>query len=510
MRQLLVGPKPEDTILVINYRGEIYSIQSKCSHFGFDLAKGLLVGDKIICPLHNASFSIKTGGDEYGPVFNGLKTFQVERVDGKIKVSIPKNGWSSAPEYKELGKDNIDKSKQIVIIGAGSAGLSAAETLRKTGYKGYIYLVTKEADLPYDRTLLSKYLDASKPPSAIRNQQSLENNGIIVVKEANVTGIDYEAKNVNIEGKESLKYDKLLVASGVRNRIPKIEGLDKVSFFSLRNKKDYAEINAALTAPGVKNVTIIGGGFIGMEIASSIRLGMKDLNVTIVEGQSTPLKHILGDKVGTVLQKLSEKSGVKVITNAKVKGIEGEEGKVSNVSLEGKDLPTDVLIVATGVEGSLDFTKGLDHENGGLKTNIFLETNQKDVYAAGDIASYPFWYTGEAARIEHYGEAIYQGSVAALNMVGKKMPLDNIPFFWTRQYNNSLVFTGVTKGWDDLHIVGDLNEMKFVAYYIRKSDDKVLGAAAMNSLNMVQMVNEAMRNGVMPSASTVKNPAFKL
>lgn len=173
VRELLVGPKPEDTILVINYQGEIFSIQSKCSHFGFNLAKGLLVGDKIICPLHNAAFSIKTGGEDQGPVYNGLKTFQVERVDGKIRVSIPKSNWSSAPEYKELGKENIEKDKKIVIIGAGSAGLSAAETLRKTGYKGYIYLVTKEADLPYDRTLLSKYLDASKPPGAIRNEQSL-------------------------------------------------------------------------------------------------------------------------------------------------------------------------------------------------------------------------------------------------------------------------------------------------------------------------------------------------
>lgn len=180
----------------------------------------------------------------------------------------------------------------------------------------------------------------------------------------------------------------------MRNRIPRIPGLNAVSFFTLRNKKDYAEINAALTAPDVKNVTIIGGGFIGMEIASSIRAGMKDLNVTIVEGQSTPLKHILGDEVGKVLQKLSEKSGVKVITNANVKGIKGEAGKVSNVALEGKDLPTDVLIIATGVESSLDFAKGLEQENGGLKTNLFLETSQKDVYAAGDIASYPFWYTG--------------------------------------------------------------------------------------------------------------------
>lgn len=169
------------------------------------------------------------------------------------------------------------------------------------------------------------------------------------MKEANVTSIDYEGKKVQIEGKNALPYDKLLIASGMRNRIPKIPGLSEVSFFTLRNKKDYADINAALTAPDVKNVTIIGGGFIGMEIASSIRAGMKDLNVTIVEGQSTPLKHILGDTVGNVLQKLSEKSGVKVITNAKVRGIEGGEGKVSNVALEGKNLPTDVLIVATGV-----------------------------------------------------------------------------------------------------------------------------------------------------------------
>ena len=95
-------------------------------------------------------------------------------------------------------------------------------------------------------------------------------------------------------------------------------------------------------------------------------------------------------------------------------------------------------------------------------------------------------------------------------MIGKKFPLDNIPFFWTRQFNNSLVFTGVTRGWDDIHIVGDLKEMKFVAYYIRKSDDKVLGAAAMNQLNKIQIINEAMRNGVMPNASQVKSASFVL
>ena len=289
----------------------------------------------------------------------------------------------------------------MVIIGAGSAALSAADTLRKSGYKGYIYMVTKEADLPYDRTLLSKYLDHLHPPGDIRNQQALENNGIVVVRESTVTGIDYVDKKVQIEGKESLSYDKLLIASGMRNRVPPIKGLSNVDFYSLRNKKDYTAVNEALRGEGVKNVTIIGGGFIGMEIASSIRLGLKDLNVTVLEGQSTPLKHVLGGDVGGVIQKLSEKNGVNLITNAKIGEINGS-GKVQSVSVNGKNLPTDVLIVATGVEPVLDFAKDLEREENGVKTNIFLETSQQDVYAAGDIATYPFWYTGSTARIEHY------------------------------------------------------------------------------------------------------------
>lgn len=104
----------------------------------------------------------------------------------------------------------------------------------------------------------------------------------------------------------------------------------------------------------------------------------------------------------------------------------------------------------------MEFAKDLERSEAGIKTDAFLQTSQKDVYAAGDVAAYPYWYSGVPTRIEHYNEAIYQGSVAALNMSGKKQPVDNIPFFWTRQFNNSLVFTGVTRGWDDLHIVGSL------------------------------------------------------
>lgn len=111
------------------------------------------------------------------------------------------------------------------------------------------------------------------------------------------------------------------------------------------------------------------------------------------------------------------------------------------------------------------------------------------MYAAGDVATYPFWYTGKTNRVEHYNEAIYQGAVAALNMAGKKHPMDNIPFFWTRSFDNSLCVTGAIQGWDDIHITGSLEEKKFVAYYIDKKSDLVLGAATMNMPNKIQIIN---------------------
>ena len=143
MRELQVGPQLEDTVLLIKYHGKVYCTQSKCAHFGFSLAKGFLSGDKVICPLHNAGFSIKTGKPDQGPVFNGLKTFPVEVSDGKIKVQVPKNGWDQAPPVFEIDPSKLDRNKKTVIIGAGPAALSAADTLRQCGYRGYIYMITR-------------------------------------------------------------------------------------------------------------------------------------------------------------------------------------------------------------------------------------------------------------------------------------------------------------------------------------------------------------------------------
>ena len=147
-------------------------------------------------------------------------------------------------------------------------------------------------------------------------------------------------------------------------------------------------------------------------------------------------------------------------------------------------------------------------QNGGIRTNSYLKTSNEDVYAAGDVASFPYWLTGKSTRVEHWNQAIYEGSIAALNILGKKIPLDNVPFFWTRSFDNSVQFTGVTSGYDNLHISGDLPTQKFIAYYFK--DGKVVGAVCMNSLNSIMIINEALRQGVMPTAEAVSKSDFKL
>lgn len=155
--------------------------------------------------------------------------------------------------------------------------------------------------------MLSKMSDAEKKPGPIRNQEYYDKNGIVFVHDSNVNGIDYVKKQVKIDGKENLSFDRLLIASGCVNRVPPIKGLDTVNYSGLRTIKDYEEINKAVRKEGVKNVTIIGAGLIGIETASSIKAALKDkVNITLIEQAKTPLEHIFGAQIGNVLSDLAK------------------------------------------------------------------------------------------------------------------------------------------------------------------------------------------------------------
>lgn len=505
MKEVQVGPKKDDTILVTKIDGKFYACGSKCSHFGAPLEKGVLFDDKVFCPWHDAAFSVITGYAEQGPVLNGIPTYEIREENGKLFAKVPKDLkiGVQVPMVKRNPKD----TRRFVIVGGGPASLSAAETLRQSGYEGEIIIITKDQELPYDRTMLSKNIynnDINK--IQLRNQAFFDEYGITVVKGAPVKNINANNNTVEIEGKESIKYDKLLIATGGRPRVPALKGVDLKNVFTLRNYNDLNNIKD--TTRNAKNVVIIGASFIGIECASAIKGELKDnINITIVDPANTPYERVLGPQVGTAIQKLSEKNGVQFRLKSGVQAIEGT-GQVKEVVLtDGTKIPADVVILGTGIQPNTEFAaKAVDLQaDGGITTDLYLRTTNKDIFAAGDVAAYPYWYLGDRVRVEHYNEAFQQGAVAAFNMLERKVPNDQIPFFWTRFWNSSLQYIGHCKNYDEVYVDGDLNNidnLQFVAYYLQK--DRVIGAAVYGRSPLAMIFNGAMQLNVMPTGTEIK------
>jgi len=222
-----------------------------------------------------------------------------------------------------------------------------------------------------------------------------------------------------------------------------------------------------------------------------------------------PFKAILGEEIGMMMLHEHTSHGVNVHTKSNVTKVNADsEGNVKSVILtDGKEVECDLLIVGTGVRPATSFLKdsGLEmDERGGIVCDPFLNTNDKNIFAAGDIASYPYWPTGARLRSEHWVTALDQGSYAAFNMLGKMSPYGSIPFFWTRHYDKSLQYVGNGQGWSEVHITGDVKSNKFVAYYINAKDQVVAVAAQANASAALTMM-EALGQNKMPSGSDIKS-----
>jgi len=232
----------------------------------------------------------------------------------------------------------------------------------------------------------------------------------------------------------------------------------------------------------------------------------------MAHGDDTPFKMTLGKELGAFYQREHEAEGVTVINNVFIKSAnasEEDKKRVGSVTLsDGRELPADCVILGTGVRPNTAFLEGSGIEmnpDGGLVCDPFLQTNLPDVFAAGDIASIPYWPTGSRTRIEHWVVALEQGTNAAFNMLGKYIPYSGIPFFWTRHYNRSLQFIGCNSvGYSEVVIKGKMEKHKFLAYYINDKD-QVVAVAGMNRSKAMLILLEAMEQNCMPSGTMIKN-----
>lgn len=460
MREIQVGDdKDKDLILVARIDGKLYACGAKCSHFGAPLSKGMLFEDRVYCPWHLASFSVKTGYADNGPMMDGLPVYKIWESDGKVFVETPKKITVNKQALPTVTRDPNNKER-FVIIGGGIAGGSAAETLRASGFTGEIILLTGEDSLPYDRTALTKgngtLLKIQAKHLELRDQSYFDRLGIEVRTGTLVTDVNGNTKNIVTKNGDHLSYDKLLVASGTSPVAPPVPGVNSNNVFTVRDIQDAIKIREAVAA-GAKNIVVIGAGFIGVEAAGTLKMELKDdANITVVSGGSEAYASSLGPQVGKALRLLSEENGVQFKFGSKLASIEsGEDGNVNKVQLkDGTVLDADMVILGTGVSPNTWFLNGgvaLDND-GGLNTDAFLRsTSHKDIYGAGDVASFPYFYTAERTRVEHISEAMGMGAFAAMNMTGKMVPYNGVPFFWTRAFNKSLAYVGNTKTYDNVN-----------------------------------------------------------
>ncbi len=340
-------------------------------------------------------------------------------------------------------------TERICIVGASLAGATAAVTLRKEGFDGDVLLVGEEPHLPYERPPLSKsYLrgESTFEDTLVRAGGVYEDSGIELRLSTRASSIDTERKRVRLNRGEELPYDQLLLATGCRNRAPDIPGAHLAGVHTLRTIDD-ADALRGDAVPG--RTAVIGGmSFIGSEVAASLRqLG---LDVTGIVSSAFPLEKVLGPEVGEELAKIHLEHGVHLVADDRVAAIEGETRVERVITTKGRLIPCDVAVLAIGVEPVVDLAAGTPIEvDDGIVADELFRTNVLGVFAAGDVANAFHPVFGRTLRVEHWQNARRQGRAAARSMLGKGRPFDQIPWFWSDQYEHQIQYTGS-------HIEGDL------------------------------------------------------
>jgi apoptosis-inducing factor 3 len=490
----------DDDVLLVRVEGAVRAVGNKCPHYECPLNEGALVGRVVVCRCHDARFDVTTGRMVSPPALNDLPVYPVRIENGDVLVG--------PAEKARFPKTEGTDPRTFLIVGAGAAGNAAAETLRREGFAGRIVMITAESDAPYDRPNLSKeFMSGKAKPEwmPLRSAKFYQNQKIEVLTDTRVTALDPRKKTVTLAGGAEMSFDKALVATGGAPRSLPIPGADGEGCFNLRSFADARAIMAAAAA--AKKVVLIGAGFIGMELASS--LGERGLRVDVVAPEALPFAQLVGERVATYLKKRHEEKGVSFHLGATVRQISGARGAKAVILADGTRLDADFVILGTGVLPDVGFLAGTDLvKDGAVPVNERLETAAPDVYAAGDIAIVPDAIDGRGTRIEHWVVAERQGQHAARSMLGSTARYDEVPFFWTRQTGISLKHVGSTGAWDALSFRGDVEAGKFVAGYYRRG--ALVAAAGVGMPTELTAVEMMLRRRMPLPSETLSDSAVDL
>ena len=363
--------------------------------------------------------------------------------------------------------------EHVVVVGASLAGLRACETLRQEGFTGRITLVSDEVEVPYDRPPLSKKVLAGEwevERIRLRKAEEFDSLDLDLRLGASAVALDTGASVLTLADGATVRYDGLVIATGASpRRLPDQPVLAGV--VELRTLSDSVGLRDMI-AGGTARVTVIGAGFIGLEVAATARtLGCA---VTVLEGAPSPLIRGLGVAMGAAVASVHARHGVDLRCGVRIEAIEGADGRVTGVRLaDGSVVPSDVVVVGVGVAPNTAWLEGSGLTvRDGIVCDATLNAGVPGVYAAGDCARWPngAFMDDEEMRVEHWTNAAEQGAAAAANLLAvardeQPTPYRSVPFFWSDQFESRIQFVGRAHGDDEVHVFAGSLDGAFAALY---------------------------------------------
>lgn len=399
----------------------------------------------------------------------------------------------------------------IVIIGAGECGARAAFALREKNFGGRITLVGAEEHLPYERPPLSKdALLHGLEPKLVSDAARYAEAGIDVLTGLSVESLDPAGKAVQLSNRNSLTYDRLLLTTGARPRpFPGLSGANH-RIRTLRTHGDAVAIRAALQ-PG-KRLAIIGGGFIGLELAATARkLGA---SVTLVEGLPRVLSRGVPEEVAAVVAARHKAEGVEILCSVKIQGLSEDRESAYVLLDDGRTIEADLIVAGIGAIPNVELARdaGLATDNG-IAVDTHLKTSDPNIFAAGDCCSFPLsLYDGRRVRLEAWRNAQDQGTLAAANLLGAGEAISAVPCFWSDQYDLTLQIAGLVDGAAQT-VRRNMADGAFILFHL-DADGRLLAASGIGPGNAVardiRLAEMMIAASVRPDPVVLATPGTKL
>ena len=479
-------------IALFNVGGVYYAVDANCTHRGGPLSEGELNGYELTCPWHGSVFNVATGAVVQGPATENATTYPVRVVGSDIEIEV--EGEQVRDRLGDLRPSlTPEGAYTYVIVGGGLAGAYAIQGIRERDKNGSVLLIGQEKQLPYDRPPLSKdlWFGKKKVDQIFTHDRAFyDQNGVTLALGTKVLALDAIHKTIATDTGRTHHYEKLLLATGGIPRSLPIPGGNLPGICYFRYLDDYLRIRG--DAIEGKSATVIGGGFIGSEIAAA--LSINKVQVTMVFPSPYLLGRVFPDYLGRAIQRRYMEGGIKIMAGERPASLAREGNWFLTRTEGGKQIKSDLLIVGVGIAPAVALAErtGLQIDNG-VVVNEFLQTSHPEIFAAGDNAFFPSPALGQHIRIEHWDNAVTQGKWAGQNMTGEPEPFTYLPYFFSDLFEFGFEAVGDTNA--ELETFADWQKENDtgVVYYLKEG--KIRGVMLCKVWGKIDAARELIQKG---------------